>query len=291
MRLLQIGGAAVLALLGGGVARALAADKPAVAPTAAAPASKLDDKDAARLEYKRATAAFGLGQYGEAAKAYERAFRLVPDPAFLFDAAQAFRLAGRKPRALELYRNYLRLFPTGAAADEARRHIEMLEKQLQPPEPVAAPVSAAGAPAPVAPPSAAMAAPATPPPPPSATTSSPAPAQAPPPSTPGAVPPAPTPAPEPPGSPTSPTPAAKLEVVPPPTQAPPLVLAPEPFGGTLTSAPSAAESPALYRRPWFWAAAGGAALAIVVTGLVIARGGGEQPPRPTWHRIEIGGGP
>lgn len=85
------------------------------------------DIPAAREAYQRATAEFGLGNYAAAAAEYEKAFRYKPDPALLFNAGQAYRLADKKPRALQLYRNYLRLFPTGVAANEARKHVETLQ--------------------------------------------------------------------------------------------------------------------------------------------------------------------
>ena len=74
---------------------------------------------------------FGLGRYGEAAAKYEAAFALRPDPALLYNAAQSHRLAGNKPRALELYRNYVRLYPDGASAEDARGHVSALKKVVE----------------------------------------------------------------------------------------------------------------------------------------------------------------
>jgi len=85
----------------------------------------------ARRAYDEATAAFGLGHYAEAAEKYETAFSLRPDPALLYDAAQAYRLAGNRPRALELYRNYLRLYPDRQNADEARNQVAALTKAIE----------------------------------------------------------------------------------------------------------------------------------------------------------------
>jgi tetratricopeptide (TPR) repeat protein len=113
---------------------------------------------AARKAYEAATAAFGLGHYADAAEKYEKAFSLHPDPALLYNAAQAFRLAGNSKRALELYRNYLRLYPDGSNADEARVQVSALGKVVEgeaPPAsaspPASPPPSAPLAPAPVAP--------------------------------------------------------------------------------------------------------------------------------------------
>lgn len=110
------------------------------------------EPSAARQAYDEATAAFGLGHYAEAAEKYERAFSLRPDPALLYDAAQAYRLAGNRARALELYRNYLRLYPDRQNADEARTQVAALTKAIEA-EKAGPPVAAtpATAPPPVAP--------------------------------------------------------------------------------------------------------------------------------------------
>jgi tetratricopeptide (TPR) repeat protein len=113
-----------------------------------------DGGDARRL-YDEATAAFGLGRYSEAAEKYEAAFEVRPDPALLYNAAQAYRLAGNKARALELYRNYIRLYPTRPNTPDARNHIAALTKTLDDERatsaPPAAPEPPPPAPAPVAP--------------------------------------------------------------------------------------------------------------------------------------------
>jgi len=111
------------------------------------------EPSAARQAYDQATAAFGLGHYAEAAEKYETAFSLRPDPALLYNAAQAYRLAGNRPRALELYRNYLRLYPNRQNADEARNHVAALTKALEEEMavPSARPVAAAPTPAPAPP--------------------------------------------------------------------------------------------------------------------------------------------
>ena len=129
------------------------------------------EPSAARRAYDEATAAFGLGHYAEAAEKYETAFSLRPDPALLYDAAQAYRLAGNRPRALELYRNYLRLYPDRKNADEARNQVAALTKAIEEgkagEKAGAPPVAAAPATAPPPPvaPIASVAAPSTVPPP------------------------------------------------------------------------------------------------------------------------------
>lgn len=106
---------------------------------AAAPTAQVSE---AKEYYDKATAAFALGSYPEAATNYEKAFSLKPDPALLYNAAQAHRLAGNNKRALELYKSYLRVFPQGAAREEATKHADTLSQEK--PAPVSqAPVASA----------------------------------------------------------------------------------------------------------------------------------------------------
>lgn len=126
------------------VTRLLLASLLALGPVGAARAQAqavtpgpLADEAAAREHYEKGTAAYALGDFAEAAKQYEAAFRVKLDPALLYNAAQAHRRANNKPRAIELYQNLLRLFPNAPNRDVARQHLDELKK---------------GSPAPVSPP-------------------------------------------------------------------------------------------------------------------------------------------
>jgi tetratricopeptide (TPR) repeat protein len=121
-------------------AQAAAAAAPAAAP---APAGASDEA-AARAAFEKGTSAYALGDFAEAAKQYEAAFRLKMDPALLYNAAQAHRRANNRTRAIELYENLLRVFPNAPNRDVARQHLEELKK--------GAPVAAGVAPGAVTPP-------------------------------------------------------------------------------------------------------------------------------------------
>lgn len=96
----------------------------------AAPAARADDD--ARAVNQRAVAAFALGQYGEAAELWEKCFALKPQPALLYNAAQAHRLAGHKERALLLYQNYLRLYGRQIPnRTEVEQHVEQLARAIE----------------------------------------------------------------------------------------------------------------------------------------------------------------
>src|SRR5215471_8961916 len=109
---------------------------PAGRPAGAAPkSSQATPRESAKSYYEKATSAFGLGEYDRAAELYEKAFQLRADSALLYDAAQAHRLAGHKERALQLYRNYIRLYPDSRQTPDARRRIEELQASAAPPLP------------------------------------------------------------------------------------------------------------------------------------------------------------
>jgi tetratricopeptide (TPR) repeat protein len=109
------------------------------------------DGAAAKKWYEKATAAYGLGDYATAADAYEKAYQARPDGAILFNAAQAHRLAGNNARAIQLYRNYLRIHPDASNREEIEKRIAVLETEAKAPsvaqrvEPVPPPVEPAPA--------------------------------------------------------------------------------------------------------------------------------------------------
>jgi len=83
-------------------------------------------EESARELFDKGTAAYALGHFDEAAQDYEKAFSLKPDPALLFNAAQAHRQASNKKRALVLYQNYIRLYGNRVSN---RAEVERIEWQ------------------------------------------------------------------------------------------------------------------------------------------------------------------
>jgi tetratricopeptide (TPR) repeat protein len=106
--------------------------------------------DEARAVNDKATAAFALGRFSEAAAEFEKAFELKPDPALLYNAAQAHRLAGNKERALELYQSYLRVYGHGANRTEVEARVRELKQTTAKPAPVTGPPAQPVAPPPPA---------------------------------------------------------------------------------------------------------------------------------------------
>jgi tetratricopeptide (TPR) repeat protein len=108
-----LGGLVVIScLVGAGVARA-------------------DDAAAAGDLFKKGQAHYAVGEYEAAAEAYQNAYKLKPDPALLFNAAQSLRLGGKLDRALILYRNYLRFYPQASNVETVQGHISKLEQQIE----------------------------------------------------------------------------------------------------------------------------------------------------------------
>jgi tetratricopeptide (TPR) repeat protein len=93
-------------------------------------ASRADEPDAKEL-FTRGHAQYALGHFKEAAELFEKAFELRQDPAILYNAAQAHRLAGEKKQALILYQNYLRLFGEQENRDEVEKRIAELKAAIE----------------------------------------------------------------------------------------------------------------------------------------------------------------
>jgi tetratricopeptide (TPR) repeat protein len=87
------------------------------------------EEDAKTL-YERGKIQFALGNFPGAADFFERAFEKKPDPAMLYNAAQARRLAGDKKKALILYQNYLRLFGEPENSNEVEKRIAELKAAI-----------------------------------------------------------------------------------------------------------------------------------------------------------------
>jgi len=103
----------------------------ALAVASVASRTALGQEDA-RSYNQKATAAFALGKYAAAAEYFEKAFELKPDPALLYNAAQAHRMAGDKERALALYQNYLRVYGGGQGQRaDVEKKIEELKKAIE----------------------------------------------------------------------------------------------------------------------------------------------------------------
>src|SRR5512142_2386121 len=88
------------------VAIALAGPARAELPTPTAEARAV-----AREHYEKAVSHFNANEYPAAAAEFLAVYKAVPQPALLYNAAQAYRLGGDGPKALESYRAFLKAAP------------------------------------------------------------------------------------------------------------------------------------------------------------------------------------
>jgi len=94
-------------------------------------------KEQAKKHFQQAETAYRLGQYSAAIEGYEAAYQALPEPAFLFNLAQALRQQylidhkkGNLQRALTLYKTYLREARNAPNRELVQRLIEELKSIL-----------------------------------------------------------------------------------------------------------------------------------------------------------------
>jgi tetratricopeptide (TPR) repeat protein len=86
-----------------------------------------EQRKVARVHYEAAVNHFNLGEYAEAAEEFRQVYRAAPQPVLLYDAAQAYRLAGQSEAALTLYESFLRQAPNAPVRGEVERRIGELK--------------------------------------------------------------------------------------------------------------------------------------------------------------------
>src|SRR3954463_12832724 len=82
----------------------------------------------ARQHYESGLARYNLKEYKAAIEEFEAAYRLKPDPVFLYNLGQTYRLADDPEQALHFYRAYLRERPTAGNRKDVEERIAQLEE-------------------------------------------------------------------------------------------------------------------------------------------------------------------
>jgi len=118
------------------IALSLVVLRPATPATAAPPSP--EEKTRAREHYQKGLTHYDIKEYSDALTEFKNAYRVVQDPAFLFNIAQCYRKLGQDVEALDYYRNYLRRFPTAPNRGEVERRIQEIERELAAKAPAAA---------------------------------------------------------------------------------------------------------------------------------------------------------
>src|SRR5262245_16083155 len=84
----------------------------------------------ARRHFEEGSKAFALGEFPKAIEEYRAAYRLKPDPAILYNIAQAYRLNSELTQAVFFYRSYLRNMVNAPNRKEVEQRIAALDVQI-----------------------------------------------------------------------------------------------------------------------------------------------------------------
>lgn len=90
--------------------------------------ARADDARDAREHFQKGRTLYDVGRFDEAAREFEAAYQIKPDPALLFNLAQAYRLAGKNQPALIAYRSYLRNLPNASNRAQVEASIAELQR-------------------------------------------------------------------------------------------------------------------------------------------------------------------
>ena len=96
------------------------------------------DKEKAKEHFRKGMAHYTLDRYPEAIEEFAAGFTEEPDPVFLYNMAQAYRMGQQPANALAYYRKYLNMSPNAANRESVEKLIAALESSGGPPT-VAAP--------------------------------------------------------------------------------------------------------------------------------------------------------
>lgn len=91
-----------------------------------------DEREQAREHFKKGQSHYALREFDAALVEFKDAFKLKPDPAFLFNIAQCQRFLGDVDGALWSYRQYLRSSPAAPNRAEVEARILELDKKRGP---------------------------------------------------------------------------------------------------------------------------------------------------------------
>jgi hypothetical protein len=132
-----------------------------VGPVGAEPVGK-DAKVEAKAHFVSGQSHYNLNEFPEALADFKDAYRLFPDPVFLYNLGQCERQLGHHEEAIRFYRSFLREQPKAPNRQEVTHKIEEMEAAIKnrSPDPVVVPTGDAAKTEPaVAPPAAAATAP------------------------------------------------------------------------------------------------------------------------------------
>jgi tetratricopeptide (TPR) repeat protein len=92
--------------------------------------ARAEDAQKARDLFQQGTTYYDLGQFDKAIEAWQAGYREKADPGFLYNIAQAYRVAGDAQKAIFFYKGYLRNSPKAHNRVEVEQKVAALQKQL-----------------------------------------------------------------------------------------------------------------------------------------------------------------
>jgi hypothetical protein len=108
---------ALALLMVGGLARAQLAKPPSY--------------EEAKHHFEEGTKAYNLGEFMRAVEEYKAAYNAKPDPVFLYNIAQAYRLSGNLSQAEFFYRSFLRNMPQAPNRRIVEDRIAALDAEIE----------------------------------------------------------------------------------------------------------------------------------------------------------------
>ncbi len=100
-------------------------------------------KAAAQAAFAEGQQRYAAGDYLPAATKFEAAYAADPDPVYLFNVAQAYRLGNACPKAVSYYKRFLEAVPNPPNLAKVNQYLEQSEtcaKAMAPVEPVTTPL-------------------------------------------------------------------------------------------------------------------------------------------------------
>src|SRR4051812_37373411 len=99
----------------------------------AGPAFAADDEktSAAKRFYETGTLLYDRGEFLDAAREFERAYREQPKAALLYNIATAYDKAGERAKAVENYRKYVALMPNSSEVAVSKARADVLEREAK----------------------------------------------------------------------------------------------------------------------------------------------------------------
>jgi hypothetical protein len=92
--------------------------------------ARAEDPQRARELFQEGTTYFDVGQFDKAIESWQRGYKEKPDPGFLYNIAQAYRLQGDPHKAIFFYRGFLRNSPRAPNREDVEQKIATLQKLI-----------------------------------------------------------------------------------------------------------------------------------------------------------------